>query len=395
MPSRSTARAILAFITGGLIGAFAAWLGRGDGPDVGTQAAAPPAPSAPAPPPSAPPLPAPAPAPSPPVPPPVPLRARSVEFRSNAVRIAQICLGIALAGFGWWLVHPSLQSAPQPGATWGFWIGVDFPVGASEPLGTETYAHLVLHASRCGGPATLTGSVKLTGTQPYDDASLVATSKPAVAAVRIALAGVESRSATLTVEGQRPVRVHRLSTKRLHKGTTVMSQARLRWTGAGTIDIKMTLDGISTDAGYAACYAKTPELFDQAADSRAWTKAADAAAAVHGQFGALPTQGVVETTVAGFIPAGSVANAEGVVVGDAIRLACTAIDDPGAGDDQRTAARRDDVRSNCASVQQLRSPDSTWKLNLRIFFSGLVFSGAIQLLLEAAFADTTQRRPPV
>ncbi len=372
MPSRSTTRAILAFVTGGLVGALVAWLRRGKRPGAAPQAVSPPPPPAPS-------------------PPPTPLPARSVEFRSNAVRAAQIGLGILCAGLGWWLVHPSLKSVPEPGATWGFWVGVDFPAEEPDKLGTETYAHLVLRASDCGGPATLAGSVRLTGTQPFDDASLAARSQPPVAAVRIALAGVQSRSATLSVAGQPAVQVRRIASKRLPKGTTVMSQARLKWTGAGTVEIRMTLDGTSAEAGYAACYAVTPQLFGQAADSSAWTKAAAAAATVHDQFGAVPTQGVVETTVAGFTPAGSVANAEGVVVGDTVRLGCTAVDDPGAGDDQRTAARRDDVRSNCASVQQLRSPDSVWKLNLRIFFSGLAFSAAIQLLLEAVFGRTAER----
>lgn len=381
---RHRARLLVAFVGGLVTAMLGMWLGRGRAEEVAdvraeVLAAATPSPSGDA-------------SPSP-IAPAVDRalsepgeRARLVRFRSRRVRRLQIGAGLVSAAIGALLIWPSLRPTPDAGETWGMWVGIDFPVGATERVATETYMRLTLRSEGCGEPTKLTGTLSPIAVQPR--------ARPGVVALRIALAGVTAHGVRVSIPGQRRVvalRAVALHGTRWH-GATVLARARLRWTGGAPIHITMSLDGANVDGAWGNCYAKTPQLFDQAAEVAQWKRAADAVEAVNedDRLFALPTQGVVETRIDGYSPAGVAQNAGGLVVRDGLRLTCDAVGDDPAGADARSGAREDDIRSNCASVQQMRSATSTAKLNLMVFGAGLAFAAAVQLLLEAAFADVAR-----
>lgn len=316
--------------------------------------------------------------------------ARRVLFRSRRTQIYRALVGLILGLMGVFLVAPSLVGTPAPPPPWAMWVGVDFPRGSPDKFSTETYLNIHLSGRACDGRTTLSATLALPGAQPL--------SQPRSAVIVVALAGVSATAGSLSAPGQRAVALrpqHMRSTGR--RGPTVLRSAIAAWTGSGAVRLRLTIHGSTRDAGFGSCYVNTPELFGDAANSIEWRAAEDEAGRTlsNGLGGmASVTSAVVDAAVTGFRPGAGTPDAQGIAVGDHVRLSCTVRSPSPDPTDPAAAARISDTRSNCVSAQLLRDPSATTQLNLRVFGGGLLLAAAVSMLIEALLTSEVAETNP-
>jgi hypothetical protein len=209
------------------------------------------------------------------------------------------------------------------------------------------------------------------------------------ASILIATAGPAIQHGAIGQEGSSP-----LTPLTIERGAhgSVLYANRIPWNGVQPLDVRLRMGAIGTSAGYGACYATTPQLFEPSTVNTAWEAAhrtSERYLGTHNLTSFDPgtlVAAVVDVSVAHEVPDRGALDANGVIAEQAVRVACSS--SPAEKQETNPAATTllSATRSNCGSTQTFRSSNAAAILNGRVFGAGLALSAAVAILLEAVFS---------
>jgi hypothetical protein len=296
---------------------------------------------------------------------------RTVTFSSIRGRIIWGAVGLLALGIGYWLIFPTFSGTSEPPNPWGLWIGIN----AATPQNTASSSLELdiepLHG--CDRPSTVTGTMSWhRGDEPL---SHIPTRLAfAVAGVRLLKAEAEDPE----TEVWRPIPV--IYAPKISVGEAVVPH----WREELSVGLRLTLVS-SHSAGYEACDVTSPALFEYQGGEEYF-----APAHIYGEGyledhsgrgfnGTLLTEAVINMAVPHEMPDRTVLDAGAQVRRSfVLHLACNAPDPA-----RERYPSQESQQSSCASVQTFRAPDASDSLDRRVFFSGILISMAIGILLEA------------
>ena len=329
---------------------------------------------------------------------------RLVSFRSHRVRFAWALFGVLLLIAAYFVAHPTFESNQTVPTPWRLWLSTD----ATTPnTNTHSSPGWLLRLNTAANDSC--SQTIVTGALEWEPKEIAEPVSPIPTRYVIAIAGAQvSRLETRSVNPIDPLGTRRWHTTPLDavSGAMVTEVRVAHWQGPNEpAEFRLTVAASTQPAGFESCYVTSPAIGDFYESGNADEAQPEAVFSV-GRF--LETRNVssnlgeplyldtiAESEVPGQEPEDAAAPARLTLHPRAAVVTCTTF--TSETHTQELDPYSEDLRTHtarpCAGVQLFRSSSLQATLTQHIFFSGLLASAAIAMLIEASMASVTDPKP--
>lgn len=317
---------------------------------------------------------------------------RSVRFASNGARVAWGALGLCLLGGGYWLISPTLSRTPETPYPWGLWISTNARPLTSQP-GVGWLLELSVDPERgCDESSTVEGRLTWSTNGSTSLTRIPTQLALGIAGTKLLGAAISSPES----ERWRMIPVQTAVPGVGAPGVYVAVGTTSHWPEEQAVRFRLTLQS-SRSAGFGACDVVSPALFQYQSSEEFYEPAllyGGGYLAEHGfRLAHAPlTDARVTMAVPGERPErGELTAGAQIRRAALLQVSCSGESSPVPSSNPATEQLENGRRSSCASIETFRDSDAVDDANRRTFFSGILISAAIGILLEAALTGTLDR----